>query len=120
MTKDVPRPGRPVRGSTSGRPIMAALDLLGRRGALSVLVALQPGPSTFRALQTTAGELSASTLNTRLRELRAVGLVDRGSDGYELSVDGAALIDAGQPLLSWAERWARQLPETLDTQSQDT
>ena len=26
-----PRPGRAVRGSTTGRPIMAALDLLGRR-----------------------------------------------------------------------------------------
>ncbi len=88
---------------------MAALDLLGRRGALSILVALQPEPSTFRALQTTAGDLSASTLNTRLRELRAVGLIAKGDNGYELSEDGAALIEAGQPLLNWAAAWAEQL-----------
>jgi hypothetical protein len=29
-----PKIGSPVRGSTSGRPIMVALDVLGRRGAL--------------------------------------------------------------------------------------
>ena len=28
--KSAPRPGRPVRGSRTGRPIMALLDLLGR------------------------------------------------------------------------------------------
>ena len=30
-TPQTPLPGRPVRGSDTGRPIMALLDLLGRR-----------------------------------------------------------------------------------------
>ena len=38
-----PRPGRRVRGSRSGRPIMAALDLLGRRWALRILWELRDG-----------------------------------------------------------------------------
>lgn len=31
-----PRPGVPVRGSTSGRQIMALLDILGRRWVLRI------------------------------------------------------------------------------------
>src|SRR6478752_6637342 len=30
MARSAPRPGRPVRGSTTGRALMAAMDLLGR------------------------------------------------------------------------------------------
>ena len=37
-------PGQPVRGSASGRPIMALLDLLGRRWALRILWELRDGP----------------------------------------------------------------------------
>ena len=32
-----PKPGRRVRGSSTGRPIMALLDLLGRRMTLRIL-----------------------------------------------------------------------------------
>ena len=41
-------PGRPVRGSTSGRPLMAALDLFGRRWMLRVMWELRDGPAGFR------------------------------------------------------------------------
>jgi len=37
MARPAPRPGRPVRGSRTGRPIMALLDLLGRRWVLRIL-----------------------------------------------------------------------------------
>ena len=46
-----PKPGTPVRGSRTGRPIMAALDLLGRRWALRVLWELRGGPLSFRELR---------------------------------------------------------------------
>ena len=46
-----PRPGARVRGSRSGRPIMAALDLLGRRWALRILWELRAGALPFRALR---------------------------------------------------------------------
>jgi DNA-binding HxlR family transcriptional regulator len=49
-----PRPGDRVRGSRSGRPIMAALDLLGRRWALRVLWELRDGALPFRALREAA------------------------------------------------------------------
>ena len=38
-----PRPGRPVRGSQTGRPIMALMDLLGRRWTLRVIWELRDG-----------------------------------------------------------------------------
>ena len=46
-----PKIGAKVRGSTTGRPIMVALDLLGRRGTLRILWGLRDAPLTFRALQ---------------------------------------------------------------------
>ena len=55
-----PRPGRRVRGSATGRPIMAALDLLGRRWALRVLWELRAGGLTFRALRDASGGVSPS------------------------------------------------------------
>lgn len=104
-----PRPGRPVRGSTSGRPIMALLDLLGRRGALRVLWELRAGPLTFRALQDAAA-LSPSVLNTRLAELRDAGIADHDAGGYALTPAGRALLAHLAPLRRWSEAWARRAP----------
>src|SRR3546814_18933442 len=67
-----PLPRQPVRGSSTGRPIMAALDLLGRRWCLRILWELR-GPSlTFRALQGAAVILLLSVLYAGFRELTAV------------------------------------------------
>src|SRR5271169_2238208 len=93
-----PRIGSSARGSRSGRPIMVALDALGRRGALRLLWELRGGPLTFRALQT-ACETNPGSLNTRLKELRQLHIVDHGDAGYSLM---AAL----EPLQTWAHRWA--------------
>jgi len=58
---DTPLPGRPVRGSATGRPIMALLDLLGRRWALRVLWELRSGPvPSFRELQSRCGGVSST------------------------------------------------------------
>jgi DNA-binding HxlR family transcriptional regulator len=53
-----PRPGAPVRGSATGRPIMALLDLLGRRWALRIIWELRDGPLTFRDLQAACDGMS--------------------------------------------------------------
>jgi DNA-binding HxlR family transcriptional regulator len=100
-----PEPGRRVRGSTSGQPIMALLDLLGRRWALRVIWELRGGARTFRDLQASCGGISASVLNTRLAELRAAGIV---ADGFVLTAEGRRLLEAYGPLDDWAERWARR------------
>ena len=44
----LPVPGTPVRGSRTGRPLMATFDLLGRRWMLRVLWELRTGPIGFR------------------------------------------------------------------------
>lgn len=104
-----PRPGRPVRGSRTGRPIMALLDLLGRRMSLRILWELTraEAPLTFRALQAVA-ETNPAVLNARLKELRTAGLVARDAGGYRLSAQGAALAQLILPLHRWAEDWARR------------
>lgn len=101
--RKIPLPGRPVRGSKTGRPIMAVLDLLGRRAALRVLWELRAGPLTFRALQG-AAQTNPSLLNTRLKELREAGLVEHDG-GYCLSSGGRAMLSALQPLYEWSSQW---------------
>jgi len=105
-----PRPGVPVRGSASGRPIMAVLDLLGRRGALRMLWELRGEALTFRALQDACGGLSPTVLNQRLAELREAGLLASGDEGYELTPIGRELLVAFEPLTRWAVRWKRHRP----------
>lgn len=108
MKSEAPRPGRRVRGSRTGKPLMAALDLLGRRGTLRILWELRNGRVlTFRELQT-AAELPPATLNTRLHELRSVNIVD-AEEGYRLTKLGTQLSAALGPLLYWAESWAKSL-----------
>lgn len=103
MKNVAPLPGTPVRGSRSGRSIMALLDLIGRRGSLKILWVLREETLTFRELGTGA-ELNPSTLNSRLRELRAAGIVAHDG-GYRLTAAGTELLAALTPLLGWAESW---------------
>lgn len=101
-----PMPGRRVRGSQTGRPIMALLDLLGRRWALRLLWELRDGPvPTFRDLQQRCGGVSSSVLTDRLTELRAAGILDRGEAGYELTDRGRALLTAIRAMDRWAAGW---------------
>ena len=74
-------PGRPARGSQSGRPIMALLDLLGRRWTLRIV--------------------------WELREARLVELDEVA--GYRLTSLGAELLRLFLPLHLWSEKWAKAL-----------
>lgn len=103
-----PRPGLPVRGSKTGRPIMALLDLLGRRWQLRVVWELSRKPLTFRALQTACGGVSPTILNTRLAELREAGIVVLRDEGYALTDEGKRLLGELMGLHEWAERWAKR------------
>lgn len=105
----IPRPGIPVRGSQSGAPIMAAFDLLGRRWAMGIIWNLNRGPATFRALQSACETISPSILNSRLKDLREAGLVDRGGDGYQLTGLGQELFQLLKPFGEWSIKWARQV-----------
>jgi DNA-binding HxlR family transcriptional regulator len=88
---------------------MVLLDLLGRRWALRIIWELREGPETFRALRSRCDELSPSVLNTRLRELRDGGIVEKRSDaGYALTRSGLDLLRALEPLSAWARAWERR------------
>jgi len=84
---------------------MVALDMLGRRGALRVLWELRGDPLTFRALQTACGT-NPGSLNTRLKELRHLDIVNHDAGGYRLTEQGRALMAALEPLQAWADDWA--------------
>jgi DNA-binding HxlR family transcriptional regulator len=100
---------KPVRGSSSGRPIMALLDLLGRRWTMRVIWELRDDPLSFRALQASCEGMSPSVLNQRLAELREALIVETGAQGYQLSARGRELLQLFSPLDRWAQDWARAL-----------
>jgi DNA-binding HxlR family transcriptional regulator len=111
----LPIPGTPVRGSQTGRPLMATFDLLGRRWMLRVLWELRTGPIGFRALQTRCDDLSPTVLNTRLGELRAAGLIEQDHTRvHRLTRLGEDLLASLAPLNSWSRRWA----EATETHSE--
>lgn len=98
---------RRVRGSRTGRPIMALLDLIGRRWTLRVLWELRGEPLTARALRAACDEVSPTVLQARLGELRAAGLVDHTAGrGYGLTARGREFLEAFMPLYDFAEQWA--------------
>jgi DNA-binding HxlR family transcriptional regulator len=102
-------PGKPARGSKSGRPIMALLDLLGRRWTLRIVWELRDQPRRFRDLQDAIGA-SPTIVNTRLVELRAARLVELDqASGYRLTALGEELQRLFLPLHVWSEKWAKAL-----------
>jgi len=83
------------------------LELLEARYALRVLWALKDGhPQTFRLLQDSIGHITPNTLNTRIKELRAAGLMGHGSDGYNVTPMGADLLKRLNDLQAFAGKWA--------------
>ena len=113
MPKQTSTPGntprrRRVRGSRSGRPIMALLDLLGRRWSLRILWELRGQPLTSRALRGACDEASPTVLQARLTDLRQAGFVELvRADGYRLTVLGRELLETFLPLHRFAERWQK-------------
>jgi DNA-binding HxlR family transcriptional regulator len=105
----LPRPGEQVRGSKTGKPIMALLDLLGRTWALGIIWQLSQGSATFRELQLRCEQISPSLLNTRLKELKALTLVESTPKGYQLTATGQELFSIVSPLGEWSLQWANQI-----------
>lgn len=105
----IPQPGKPVRGSQSGAPIMAVFDLLGRRWAMGIIWNLSRGAATFRTLQSSCETISPSILNSRLKDLREAGLIDRSSEGYQLTATGEELFQLLKPFGDWSISWAKSI-----------
>ena len=89
MTKaaaNSPGTAKPVRCSRSGRPIMALLDLLGRRWTLRIVWELRDRTLTSRALRAACDDASPTIIQQRMTDLRDAGLVEKISEGgYRLT-----------------------------------
>ena len=97
-----------VRGSRSGPPIMALLDLLGRRWTLRIVWELREQPLTSRALRAACDEASPTVLQARLSDLRQAGVVElEPAGGYRLTEMGGELLEKLLPLHRFAERWSK-------------
>jgi DNA-binding HxlR family transcriptional regulator len=106
MTISIPRPGAPVRGSKTGKPIMALFDLLGRSWALGVIWQLSGEGATFRELQQRCEGISPTVLNKRLKELKECALVTHEGTGYQLTELGQELFVLLEPFGAWSQSWS--------------
>ena len=85
-------------------------ELLESRYALRVLWALKDGhPQTFRLLQDSIGSITPNTLNTRIKELRAAGLLTHGTSGYTVTTLGADLLKRMAEVQTFAGKWSASL-----------
>jgi DNA-binding HxlR family transcriptional regulator len=102
-------PGKSVRGSQTGRPIMVLLDVLGQRWTLRVLWELGATRANFRALRLKCDDVSPTLLNKRLKQLRELGLIDLDAAGFGLTEQGEELTTQLVGLGAWATKWAQGL-----------
>ncbi len=98
-----------VRGSASGRPIMALLDLLGRRWTLRIVWEMRDERAlTSRELRAACDDASPTVIQARLGELREAGFVEkRDAGGYRLTSQGNELLGTFMPLHRFADKWSR-------------
>jgi DNA-binding HxlR family transcriptional regulator len=86
------------------RPMSAVLDQLGRRWSLRLVWELRRDVVSFSELRERTG-VSPSMLTTRLRELEALGIVEKDdARRYRLSGNGRELARILYEINRWAER----------------
>jgi DNA-binding HxlR family transcriptional regulator len=86
--------------------VFQLFDLLESRYAMRVLWALRDNHrQTFRLLQDSVGGITPNTLNTRLKEMRAAGLIDHQGEGYGITDSGRDLLKRLNDLHAFAGRW---------------
>jgi DNA-binding HxlR family transcriptional regulator len=108
MAKGEKRGSAAVRGSKSGRPIMALLDLLGRRWTLRIVWELRDNALTSRELRTACDDASPTVIQQRLTELREAGFIEAyEGGGYGLTALGKDLFATFMPLHQFADRWSK-------------
>ncbi|HEV7407637.1 MAG TPA: helix-turn-helix domain-containing protein [Bradyrhizobium sp.] len=107
MAKQAVKAKRAVRGSRTGRPIMALLELLGRRWTLRILWELRESTLTSRALREACDDASPTVLQARLADLGQAGFVELApASGYRLTETGKELLGTFLPLHKFADRWS--------------
>ena len=109
MTRKANPATKAIRGSRTGRPIMALLDLLGRRWTLRIVWEMREQALTSRALRAACDDASPTVVQQRLSELGAAGLIEkREAGGYQLTALGKELLGTFMPLHHFAEKWSKR------------
>ncbi|NQZ21873.1 MAG: winged helix-turn-helix transcriptional regulator [Colwellia sp.] len=65
---------------------------------MAIVWQVHQGSATFRELQQRGEQISPSLLNTRLKELKVLQLVESASNGYPLTLTGQELFAIVSPL----------------------
>jgi DNA-binding HxlR family transcriptional regulator len=96
------------RSSKKGRPIMVLLDVLGRRWSMRIMWELRGGDRvSFRELRERCDDVSPTSLNQRLKDLRELQIVDLSDSGFGLTERGIELGLHLSELSVWSEKWDR-------------
>jgi DNA-binding HxlR family transcriptional regulator len=98
-------------GSRTNPELARVLELVGRRWTLRILWELRGRTLPFNDVRRAVGGMSQSVLVTRLTELFGAGLIADVPGGYQLTADGAALVDQLSGLETWAARWGAALAD---------
>jgi DNA-binding HxlR family transcriptional regulator len=104
-------PESPSEARTCYCPLGGVMDLLSRKYAIQVVCVVgMLQPVRYGEIEATFGEVSSSTLSTRLNELTEEGVLTRERYDeipprveYGLTDDGEELCELLEPLLQWIE-----------------
>ena len=100
----MPKGLQTIRQTKTGAGLALALDHFGRRWALRVIWELRGEALNFRALRAACGDISPSVMQSRLHQLRDLGLVEQIAGlGYRHTAAGQRLFRIIAPLAEWAD-----------------
>lgn len=93
---------------------MILFEALGQRWALRIMWELREQRLSFRQLRSRCDEVSPTSLNRRLKELRELDLIDHQDSGFGHTALGQELGEQLLQMHHWAEHWQqrRQKPES--------
>ena len=91
--------------------MLTVVQVLTRRWAIPIVVALSTGPERFGALQRRVTGIAHKVLTEHLRLLERAGVVERTADGvrsqpvYQLSAKGVSLLDVISAIQALQTAW---------------
>ena len=116
MSENTRSTGEEPESSVDGRrclcPLGGVMDLLSRKYAMQVVCVVGAfRPVRYGEIEAAFGEVSSSTLSTRLHELTDAGVLARERYAeipprveYDLTAEGEELRELLVPLLQWVEK----------------
>lgn len=122
MSENEPAAASAADSSECYCPLGGVMELLGRKYAIQVVCVVGAlRPVRYGEIEAAFGEVSSSTLSTRLDELTDAGLLERRQYDeippkveYDLTEEGEELQELLEPLLRWVEQRDDAEPSQFD------